>query len=154
MLGSLMQLRRLRPQDMDGAALAGALGELLASWQQRKAGIDFRLAMPEVLPKLDAAAGLVLYRVVQEALTNVVRHSGARHCRVGIEMTGDVLRLSVSDDGKGLPAAGPARRGGLLGMEERLAAVGGSLRTEGGAGGLHVLASLPLKREEQLEEQS
>jgi two-component system sensor histidine kinase UhpB len=147
-------LKRLRPHGLDANALASALRELLASWQQRESGIDFRIAMPAGLPTLGEAAGLVLYRVVQEALTNVVRHSGAQHCRVTIEATEQAVHLSVSDDGKGLPDDRLARRGGLLGMTERLAMLGGRLEIQGGPNGLHLQAILPLTREEQLEELS
>ncbi|MDP3441110.1 MAG: ATP-binding protein, partial [Azonexus sp.] len=112
--------------------------------------------IPTQLPELSETAALVLYRVVQEALTNVVRHSGARHCRIGIKLATGELTLSVEDDGKGLPDAGPARRGGLLGMEERLDMAGGSLTIESEmpTGGLHLQARLPLTREQQQEEQS
>ncbi|MBS1158858.1 MAG: signal transduction histidine kinase, glucose-6-phosphate specific [Proteobacteria bacterium] len=145
-------LRQLRPHGLDATALASALRELVGSWQQRTAEIEFSLALPGGLPVMGETAGLVLYRVVQEALTNVVRHSGARHCRVSIEVAAQTLQLSVQDDGQGLPATGPARRGGLLGMEERLAMAGGSLTVDSGPNGLHLQVSLPLKREEQPEE--
>lgn len=149
-------LKRLRPHGLDALGLASALRELVASWQQRESGIDFRLEIPTQLPELSETAALVLYRVVQEALTNVVRHSGARHCRIGIKLATGELTLSVEDDGKGLPDAGPARRGGLLGMEERLDMAGGSLTIESEmpTGGLHLQARLPLTREQQQEEQS
>lgn len=137
-------LKRLRPHGLDAAGLASALRELVTGWQQREAGIAFSLDMPAELPALNETAALVLYRVVQEALTNVVRHSGARHCRVRIEGQGETLHLSVEDDGKGLPEAGPARRGGLLGMAERLEMAGGNLKIENeGTSGLRLQARLP-----------
>lgn len=145
-------LRQLRPHGLDATALASALRELVGGWQQRTADIEFSLALPGGLPVLGETAGLVLYRVVQEALTNVVRHSGARHCRVSIEVAAQTLQLCVQDDGQGLPATGQARRGGLLGMEERLAMAGGSLTVDSGPNGLQLQVSLPLKREEQPEE--
>lgn len=147
-------LKRLRPHGLDALGLASALRELVANWQQRESGIAFALDMPAQLPVLNEAAALVLYRVVQEALTNVVRHSGARHCRIGIAVAQGTLRLSVEDDGNGLPEAGPARRGGLLGMAERLEMAGGSLKIESNAAvGLHLRACLPLTEEKQQEEQ-
>lgn len=78
-------LKRLRPHGLDALGLASAMRELLASWQQRASGISFQLDMPAKLPPLDEDVGLVLYRVAQEALTNVVRHSGATHCWLKIE---------------------------------------------------------------------
>lgn len=145
-------LKRLRPHGLDAEGLASALRELVASWQQRASEIDFQLEMPAALPPLGEAAGLVLYRVVQEALTNVVRHSAAQHCRVKIELANGELRLHVEDDGKGLPDDRPRCGGGLLGMAERLEMVGGSL--EMGAGkenGLRLQIHLPLVAREQQE---
>lgn len=148
-------LKRLRPHDLDALGLAGALRELLASWQQRESGIRFKLEMPNELPALDDDAGLVLYRVLQEALTNVVRHSGARHCRVSIESAAGLLQLRIEDDGCGLPPNGSARRGGLLGIEERLHMVDGSLQIgPGQASGLHLQISLPLNETREPQEET
>ena len=146
-------LKRLRPHGLDARGLASALRELVSSWQQRESGTVFQLDMPAELPALAEDAGLVLYRVVQEALTNVVRHSGARHCRVSIAAAAGMLSLLVEDDGCGLPAAGARRRGGLLGMEERLHMAGGSLALGRGPGpGLRLEISLPLTESIQQEE--
>ena len=141
-------LKRLRPHGMDAEGVAGALRELVASWQQRAVGIDFRLELPPRLPKLNEDQALVVYRVVQEALTNVVRHSAARHCLVRIAPEHGRLRLSIDDDGQGLPAAGAIRRGGLLGIEERLEMVNGSLELQSGqTSGLQLRIVLPLNEE-------
>lgn len=138
-------LKRLRPHGMDAAGVAGALRELIASWQQRDAGIDFRLEMPAGLPMMMEEQALVLYRVVQEALTNVVRHSEAGHCVVQIHHENGLLHLQINDDGKGLPAVGEIRRGGLLGIEERLEMVGGKMALDSGeASGLQLRIVLPL----------
>lgn len=143
-------LSRLRPHGLDGPGLASALRELVASWQQRESGIDFALVMPAAAPSLGTDAGLVLYRVVQEALTNVVRHSSAQHCRVRISTDGAMLQLRIEDDGCGLPAGGAPRGCGLLGIAERLDMVGGRLEIGPGPGhGLHLQVSLPLMLEEE-----
>lgn len=142
-------LKRLRPHGMDAEGVAGALRELLASWQQRTVDIDFRLEMPARLPALTETQALVLYRVVQEALTNVVRHSAARHCTVQLRPEGGVLHLQIDDDGKGLPA-GDFRRGGLLGMQERLEMVNGSLTLASASHrGLRLQITLPLAEQEK-----
>ncbi|MES2263960.1 MAG: histidine kinase [Pseudomonadota bacterium] len=139
-------LQRLRPHGLDGDGLGGALRELVAGWQQRALDIAFTLQMPQRLPPLGDEAALVLYRVLQEALTNVVRHSGASSCRVTLTVEEEELRLRVADDGRGLPAAGPARRGGLLGIEERLRMVGGTLASANLAlAGLELEILLPLR---------
>lgn len=88
---------------------------------------------------------MTLYRVVQEALTNAVRHSGATQCDVRITVACDQLRLEVNDDGQGLPHAGPACRGGLMGMAERLDMAGGQLSLLANtSGGLRLLAQIPI----------
>jgi two-component system, NarL family, sensor histidine kinase UhpB len=142
-------LKRLRPHGMDANGVGAALRELIASWQQREVSIDFRLEMPAGLPKMGEEQALVLYRVVQEALTNVVRHSEAQHCVVLIRPENGRLHLEINDDGKGLPAAGEIRRGGLLGIEERLEMVGGQLELQSGqTSGLHLRIVLPLSHEQ------
>ncbi|MER6471311.1 sensor histidine kinase [Streptomyces collinus] len=102
-------------------------------------------------PRLSPGADLAAFRIVQEALTNVVRHSGSRHARVRFEHDGALLRLRVDDDG---PATGTDAGGGgngLAGMRERAAALGGTV--EAGprpGGGFRVLAVLPAHtREDQ-----
>jgi signal transduction histidine kinase len=99
-------------------------------------------ALPALPPDVEVAA----FRIADEALTNVLRHSGARRCVVRLEV-GAGLRLTVADDGHGLVAPGPEDGAGVgLGsMRERAARVGGSLRLESAPeGGLGVVADLPL----------
>lgn len=140
-------LRQLRPHSLDGPGLDSALRDLLATWQQRESGTDFTLVMPAVLPPLGQDAGLVLYRVVQEALTNVVRHSAAPHCQVCIEVEVNRLVLRIEDDGIGLPTDGVLRGCGLLGIAERVHMVDGEVVVRSSPvpmSGLHLLVSLPL----------
>ncbi|MGV9289228.1 sensor histidine kinase [Streptomyces sp. NPDC003719] len=96
-------------------------------------------------PRLPPGTGLAAFRILQEALTNVVRHSGSRRARVHLARDGGTLRLRIDDDGPatGAPAGGSGN--GLAGMRERAAALGGTV--EAGprpGGGFRVLASLPL----------
>lgn len=98
-------------------------------------------------PRLAPGTDLAAFRIVQEALTNVVRHSGSRHARVHLDHDdGATLRLRVDDDG---PAGGADAGGsgnGLAGMRERAAALGGTIEAGPRAdGGFRVLAVLPLK---------
>ncbi|MFG2550362.1 sensor histidine kinase [Streptomyces sp. NPDC048581] len=98
-------------------------------------------------PRLAPGTDLAAFRIVQEALTNVVRHSGSRHARVHLDHDdGATLRLRIDDDG---PAGGADAGGsgnGLAGMRERAAALGGTIEAGPRAdGGFRVLAVLPLK---------
>jgi signal transduction histidine kinase len=96
---------------------------------------------------LSAAVEVAAYRIVTEALTNVVRHSGARHSSVVLAVTASCLRLTVTDDGAGVPASGPPRTGvGVAAMAERAAELGGTCAVLPGAeGGTSVVAELPLR---------
>jgi signal transduction histidine kinase len=111
----------------------------------RDAGMDVELEVDangrEPVPEVVAAAG---YRIVQEALTNVARHAGPRaRARVKLTRHDGVVEVEVRDDGPGAPAP-VAPGGGLTGMRERAAAVGGRLEAGGApGGGFRVWASLP-----------
>ncbi|MEV6054760.1 sensor histidine kinase [Streptomyces sp. NPDC052107] len=95
-------------------------------------------------PQLPPGADLAVFRIVQEALTNVVRHSGSRHARVRFAHDGEALRLRIDDDGPATGADAGGSGNGLAGMRERAAALGGTI--EAGPrpdGGFRVLARLP-----------
>jgi signal transduction histidine kinase len=100
------------------------------------------LHVPEHMPPLPAAVEVAVYRIVQEALTNVIKHAEARVTTVAITL-GDGLDVTIEDDGKGVPA--DRRAGvGLSSMEERAAELGGRLTVEQRpAGGTRVAAHLP-----------
>ncbi|MFJ8467619.1 sensor histidine kinase [Streptomyces swartbergensis] len=104
-------------------------------------------------PRLAPGTDLAAFRIVQEALTNVVRHSGSRHARVHLAHDVDVLRLRVDDDGPATGADAGGSGNGLAGMRERAAALGGTI--EAGPrpdGGFRVLAVLPLTASAEVEE--
>ncbi|MBV7696323.1 sensor histidine kinase [Streptomyces sp. TRM70350] len=100
-------------------------------------------------PRLPPGTDLAAFRIVQETLTNVVRHSGSRHACVHLDQTGGALRLRVDDDGPATGADAGGSGNGLAGMRERAAALGGTI--EAGPrpdGGYRVLATLPLTRKD------
>lgn len=141
-------LQRLRPVHLDTLGLAASLQDLCDGWQARS-GVDCRFH-----DRADAAAGLapevelVVYRVAQEALTNVMRHARARHASVLLAREGTTLALVVEDDGVGLPPEGQRRGLGLLGAGERAAALGGTLALHGAPGtGTRVVLTLPLRQD-------
>jgi len=92
---------------------------------------------------LSSAVELAALRIVQEAVTNVVRHAGAQRADIVLEYAPGSLVVVVEDDGRGM-VAGREGGAGLAGMQERAEALGGSLEiSAGAAGGVHVKAVLP-----------
>lgn len=123
------------------------LGELDALADSvRSAGLPVHLAVDGDHAALPAAVAVSAYRIVQESLTNVLKHAGPARARVTVNCAGDAVTIEVTDDGTGNPAAAAhGGRHGLAGMRERVAAFGGDLRAgpEPG-GGFAVRARLPL----------
>jgi two-component system sensor histidine kinase UhpB len=119
-------LRRLRPADLDALGLVGALQALCAAWGQR-GGVVCALRHDGVEDGFDDAVNVAVYRIVQEALTNVMRHARARRVEVTLACDAETLRVTVQDDGRGMDVGAVSRGLGLLGATERAAAVGGVL---------------------------
>jgi signal transduction histidine kinase len=118
------------------------IDELLAD-PLRRAGVDVDVQIENGLA-LDEPTLLTVYRITQEALTNIARHAGAGHAWVALVREGESVRLRVSDDGVGQPS-GRTRGSGLLGIEERVAARGGRMELSGRPGGGSMLdVSLPV----------
>lgn len=121
--------RQLRPTALDEfglkAALAGQVRDI-----GRQSTIRAGFESSGELADVPADAQLVLYRVAQEALSNAVRHSGADTVRVRLQREGDVVELSVSDDGRGFSFAEATRGLGIAGMRERALLVNGDLQVE------------------------
>jgi signal transduction histidine kinase len=130
----------LRPSMLDDLGLLPALRSLVAEFSERS-GMQVGLAAPATLPPLSEKAELALFRVLQEALSNVLRHAEARSVDIGISVSRDGVLLEVRDDGRGLTAdATPERleragHMGLAGMRERIGALGGTVRFQGEPGG-------------------
>ena len=112
----------------------------------RRSGLSVRLSTRGTAQPLSPGAGLAVYRTVQEALTNVLRHGGpAAQVEVVLEWTADGLTVRIEDDGRGAAAAGDGEGGGLRGMRERVALHGGRVHAGPRAGGgFQVRAELPL----------
>ena len=111
----------------------------------RRAGLPVTLRRTDPVPPVDPVIGLTTYRVVQEALTNVLRHApGATRADVDVAVDDHALLVTVSDDGP--PVAAPGSTGlGLVGMRERVGVLGGTLDAGPSAGGgFRVRARLPL----------
>ncbi|MGH9346162.1 MAG: sensor histidine kinase [Vicinamibacterales bacterium] len=140
----------LHPSMLDDLGLPDTLDTYLRSFSKRT-GIRAQLVHERMEERLAADVEVCVYRIVQEALTNVAKHSGAKSCTVRLVRRDQALQVTVEDDGRGIEAAsaktGPARRGlGIIGMRERAATLSGTLsiaaREEGGT---RLLVSLPLQ---------
>ncbi|MNC53268.1 Sensor histidine kinase LiaS [compost metagenome] len=128
----------LYPLALQHMPLAEAFGLLVSQWQASQ-GIDCRLRVGEQLPALPGASRTHLYRLLQEALTNVARHAGASQVRVRLQRSPKGLRLFIRDNGCG--AHQPQRPGvGLHSMAERARSLGGELRIFSRPGGGWALA--------------
>jgi CheY-like chemotaxis protein len=135
----------LHPPDLDLMGLRATVSWYLEGFGQRT-GIQTELDAPEDFPPLPAAADTALFRVVQECLTNVHRHAEASRVVLRVRVTPAEFQLEVSDNGKGFADLNSCREGvGILGMQERLAELAGTLRIESGhTAGSSVFATIPL----------
>jgi two-component system sensor histidine kinase UhpB len=121
--------RQLRPTALDDLGLSAALAAHVEELE-RRTGIETSFEADGSVSQLDGEAQLVLYRVAQEALSNVARHSGAEHARVRLREDGEAVELTVSDDGRGFSFDEAGGGLGIAGMRERALLVGGELEIE------------------------
>ena len=138
--------RLLRPPILDDVGLVAAL-RWLARSQSESAGIEVVAEIVEPLPPMDSDLQTLLFRVAQEALTNVARHSGARSALLRLVARDGTLRLQVADDGRGCDPDAALRTGGsgLGGMRERLRLYDGRLELHSVPGeGLRLRAVVPV----------
>jgi signal transduction histidine kinase len=136
----------LRPPALDDLGLAEALRRLAERYDSNGEQLHVSVEVPEDLPVLPAAVEVAVYRIAQEALTNVARHARALICTVRLTVNDDVA-LEIIDDGVGIPAERSAGVG-LSSMRERASELGGSCVVESAQeGGTRVLVSLPLAKE-------
>lgn len=137
-------LHRLRPPALDSMGLEQALMTLCDNWQQNTQTVcEFKL--PTLPEGLNDYACVTVYRIVQEALTNVTRHAHAKHVRVQLTLDSQGLNLNIEDDGRGMADTQAVHPGfGLLGMQERVASVAGSLSISSKLGqGLRLAIQIP-----------
>ncbi|MFN0039869.1 MAG: PAS domain S-box protein [Burkholderiales bacterium] len=145
-------IRQLRPTALDHLGLGEALKDIVSTWQSRHPEIVCDLAIDPDIDGFAEAVNITAYRIIQECLTNVIRHAAAT--RVEIRVTrdeesslGDSLRILVRDNGKGISRIEEttAARFGLMGMRERVQSLGGKFDFEGQPGeGVSVSALIPL----------
>ncbi len=137
----------LRPSALDSLGLAAALAALVDRRREDGLEIDAELELPDWLDETRPAAeslDTAVYRVIQEALTNIVKHAQASRVRVRVKGEDDALLVEVSDDGVGFDPHGVSGGFGLGGMRERVFLLGGTLQIDSGPEGSRVRARLPL----------
>src|SRR4051794_26976899 len=121
--------RELRPEALDDLGLINAL-IALSTRASRQGELQVERQLADDLPPLSAELELVIYRVAQEALTNVLRHAEASHCLVELQSQDGQVELRISDDGRGMPSRIEGESIGIEGMRERALLAGGSLAIE------------------------
>lgn len=141
----------LRPAVLDDLGLVPAI-RAYAKQNAEDFGIETELELESLKKRLPSEIEISVFRVVQEALTNVVRHSGATVVKIRLGITDNVLNLTIQDNGKGfdttsaLAANGSDRRWGLLGMLERVALLSGTLNIASAEGaGTTIDVRIPLR---------
>jgi len=147
-VSTLQDVRRLavelRPSALDDLGLVPAVDRLAKTVAETGMRVDVEAHIGD--ERLPEPVETTLYRIVQEAVTNVARHSGAERLSITLTRKNGAVVAIVEDDGKGFDPARTASDGlGLVGMRERLALVGGTLRIEAAAGaGTTIAAEVPL----------
>ncbi|MGH8543495.1 MAG: histidine kinase [Gammaproteobacteria bacterium] len=149
-------LRRLRPQGLDELGLDQALHDLVETWRSRQRQTEWAIETSGLMDQLDDTLRVTIYRIVQECLTNVARHAGARRASVHVAAApahagtgkpagaGQVVDIRVEDDGKGMQPETPFGLG-LMGIEERVQALGGAMAlSQRHLGGLSVRVCVPI----------
>jgi len=138
-------VRRLRPAELDALGLPDTLRGAVTAWASRHPTIDFRLELEGEIDGVGDAVGVTVYRIVHEAVTNIVRHANATRATVRVTRASDrTLELCIEDNGHGnvIPASGGF---GVVGMRERVEALGGALSVDGRPGvGTRLHATIPL----------
>jgi two-component system sensor histidine kinase UhpB len=137
---------RLAPLSLDALGLSATLENLVRDWQRRNAAVTINLGH-ELPPDLGSSVALAVYRVVQEGLINALRHAQPSRIAIVVDGTPERIRVSVSDDGIGLPTDW-ARPGhfGLRGLADRVSQLGGTFEVGNqSAGGARLVAEIPLR---------
>jgi signal transduction histidine kinase len=136
---------RLRPARLLERGLADAIEE--QADRLRAAGLEVDVDVRGITPELPEDVQTVVFRTVQESLTNISRHAGATHASVLAAASGSRLRIVVEDDGVGFDPDSPTSRLGLVGIRERVELLGGNLRIESSPGaGSAVVVDLEIPR--------
>lgn len=144
-------IRELRPTGLDELGLAAAVEHCVQTWRTRLPDVSLRLSISGDFTTLPESTAVTLYRLVQEALTNVAKHAAAHQVAIRLERAGgedtggERIEVTVADDGVGTTAGIPTRGLGLIGMRERVMALQGELAFASMPGhGFELAARIPV----------
>ena len=145
-------MRRLRPPGLDELGLPAAIEHCIDSWRRPMSSVRFEFEVADGLEEMGETVNMTLYRLVQEGLTNVAKHAQARRVNIRLEQLKPAanqvasVTLQLSDDGVGLTSSMTASGLGLVGMRERVEALGGSFEAANVTPrGFRIVATLPLQ---------
>jgi len=137
---------RLRPIKLEGMGLVDAVRDLLTETQHNNPDIRFDLKVAGTVPALEETLELSAYRIIQEAVTNIVSHAGATAAHIRMSSGEGQLTLAIADNGRGASSVKREGHYGVRGMQERAESHGGQIVFQTAAeGGLEVVVSLPIK---------
>ncbi|AFJ02560.1 methanol utilization control sensor protein moxY, putative [Methylophaga frappieri] len=149
-------ITRLRPSPLDDLGLKATLEEAIKNWRERQPEIQFDMTIDDAVSGLNEACNMTVFRVVQEAITNAVRHAQASRIEVSVTREQDAeepyLEIRICDDGKGMEVHDfhSDVDFGLLGMRERAQSMGGSFTLESQLGqGVKLKVTIPLQTENE-----
>jgi glucose-6-phosphate-specific signal transduction histidine kinase len=142
---SMMQ--RLRPGILDDLGLVEALRDEISAWQDRHPEIECVFNVSGKLSTAGERINITIYRITQECLTNIAKYAQASHVVIDLAEQEGRLLLAIVDDGRGMDLSGPRSGLGLIGMRERVEALGGEISLEAAEGqGVAVRITVPLNR--------
>lgn len=144
-------MNRLRPDTLDDLGLVDTLKAFIKNWRRRHRWLPIKLRITGELGNFGETVDITIYRLIQECLTNIVRHAAASHVKIIVSRTQrnpNNVRLVVQDDGRGMNVKRPAQTNnkfGLVGMRERVEGLGGEfiIESEPGAGS-SIIANIPI----------
>ena len=137
---------RLRPEALDVLGLDKVVEEMVTSYNQSHPTCDFTFESMGDTTRIDPGVSIAAYRIVQEALSNVVKHASATHAHVSIKSELSRLTVKIVDDGRGFRDSEVGTGLGLVGMRERAEAWGGTVDVRQGPDGegSMIVANLPV----------
>lgn len=138
-------MKQLHPLILTELGLKATLEDLLNHWAERTSTLSFTLHYDDAVDNMDRTITIQVYRVIQECLTNIIRHANASHASVSLTIEAGILQLQVTDDGQGCHLDATSSGFGLLGMKERIKLLGGRFSVHSSPNkGLKINAQIPI----------